>query len=236
MSGLRIGILACDALKDEIESLTEGLNGVIAKEYLDFGYHLDPPLMRKVLVDKINTLEGKVDLVFLGYAYCQSLRGLPEEVRVPVVMLEQEDCIACLLGPEEYSNQKRCGKITWFYPSGWAKYGAEGMVRLFKLDIMRQEGYEPEYFLKMMFEGFSRCLFIDTGEGNVSASEENSVQFAQKLGLKHERTKGTLHNLRGAWGKACALAIETEIRRGSDELAKCAPVFAYDIEKMIGGG
>jgi len=171
---LRIGIIACDALKDEIEALTRGSQDVVAREYLDFGYHLDPPRMRQVLMDKVNSLAGKVDLVFLGYAYCQSLKGLPSALAVPTVMLEYEDCIACLLGPDMYTSQKHRGKITWFYPSGWAKYGIEGLIRLFKLDSMRHEGYEPEYFLKLMFNGFSRCLFIDTKEGGIATSEANS--------------------------------------------------------------
>ncbi len=208
---MQIGIIACDALKDEIEALTRGSQDVVTREYLDFGYHLDPPRMRQILVDKVNSLAGKVDLVFLGYAYCQSLKGLPSALAVPTVMLEYEDCIACLLGPDMYASQKHRGKITWFYPSGWAKYGIEGLIRLFKLDSMRHEGYEPEYFLKLMFNGFSRCLFIDTKVGGIATSEANSHQFARVLGLEHDRTSGTLNNLEETWNKVLSKAAALEL-------------------------
>lgn len=212
---MRIGIIACDALKDEIEALTSDSQDVVVREYLDFGYHLDPPRMRQILAEKVNSLAGNVDLVFLGYAYCQSLKGLPSDLAVPTVMLEYEDCIACLLGPDKYANHKHRGQITWFYPSGWAKYGLNGLIQLFKLDSAHDQGYEPEYFLKLMFDGFSRCLFIDTKVGDIAASEINSRQFAKMLGLEHDRTAGTLRHLEAVWNQVRSKAIEMERSRGS---------------------
>jgi hypothetical protein len=206
----RIGVIACDALRDEIELLLRSLHGIVYKEYVDFGHHLNPPEMRRILVEKVNALEGRADAVFLGYAVCQSLQGLPDEVNVPTVMLECEDCIAALLGPDRYSREKHCGQITWFYPSGWAKYGMEGVVQLFHLDSAREQGYEPTYFLKLMFDGFKRCLFIDTGAGDMQKCECNSRRFAKTLDLRHESTIGTLAHLSAALAQTREIALEIE--------------------------
>ncbi len=232
---MRIGIIACDALKDEIEALTRDTQDVVIREYLDFGYHLDPPRMRQILTEKVNSLAGKVDLVFLGYAYCQSLKGLPSELTVPTIMLEYEDCIACLLGPDEYARQKHKGKITWFYPGGWAKYGLEGLTQLFKLDSLRNQGYESIYFLKLMFDGFSRCLFIDTKVGDIALSEANSRHFANKLGMEHDRTEGTLCNLEEVWSRVRSKTIELEMLQEPEILAKNNEHILNDSQSELSG-
>lgn len=196
---MRIAIVACDALREEIEAVTAGDEEVIFREYLDFGYHLDPETMKKTLMAKVNSLEGKVDVVFLGYAHCQALKGLPLRLNVPTVMIEHEDCIAALMGTEQYHGQKKNGGITWFYPSGWAIYGKDGMNKLFHLDSVKGQGYSPEDVLKLMFDGFSRCLFIDTGQGDIDKALERSKEFATCLGLRHEETDGSLEVIRQRW-------------------------------------
>lgn len=201
---MKIGILGCDAIKGELEIVTAGDPDVVYREYLEFGLHLQPDDLKKVILEKLNSLPTEVDVVFLGYGYCQALQGLPQQVNVPIVMLEYEDCIAAMLTTEKYHAEKKNGGITWFYPAGWAVNGMPGMIKLFRLDTA--EGYAPEYFLKMMFDGFSRCLFIDTGIECTKTCEEHSKELAKVLNLRHERITGNLDALRIAWNQTKALA------------------------------
>jgi hypothetical protein len=210
---VRIGILGCDAIKDELELVTAGDPDVVYREYLEFGLHLRPDDLKKAILEKLQHLEGQVDVVFLGYGYCQSLKDIKEQVRVPVVMLEYEDCIAAMLTTERYHSEKKNGGITWFYPAGWAKNGMPGIVRLFDLDCMSAEGYAPEYFLKMMFDGFSRCLFIETGAGDTPSCRCHSEHFANALQLRHESTMGSLDLMRDAWSQVrCVASSMKELR------------------------
>jgi len=208
---MRIGILGCDAIKDELEQITAGDPDVVVREYLEFGLHLHPDDLKKVIVEKLGTLEGKVDLIFLGYAHCQSLKGIQACCGTPVVMLEHEDCIAAMLSTDRYHAEKNSGGITWFYPAGWARYGMPGIISLFELDRVDTGEYPPEYFLRMMFEGFSRCLFIDTGTGDVPACKCQSERFARMLDLRHEEARGSLDLMREAWAQVKALASEMEV-------------------------
>ena len=105
-------------------------------------------------MEKLGSLPVEVDALFLGYGHCQALKGLPQQTKVPVVMLEHEDCIAALIATERYHHEKNNGGITWFYPAGWAVNGMSGMIRLFDLDRKIEEGYEPEYFLKDIVRWF----------------------------------------------------------------------------------
>lgn len=207
---MRIGILGCDAIRKELEIVTADDPDVVYREYLEFGLHLHPDDLKKAIVEKLSSLPTPVDVVFLGYGYCQALKGIQLEVEVPVVMLEYEDCIAAMITTDRYHQEKNNGGITWFYPAGWAINGMPGIVRLFNLDCMESEGYAPDYFLKMMFDGFNRCLFIDTGIDCSEECRKNSECFATSLGLRHECTKGSLDLIREAWVSTKKAAAEIE--------------------------
>ncbi|HSV42390.1 MAG TPA: DUF1638 domain-containing protein [Methanomassiliicoccales archaeon] len=196
---MRIGVLGCDAIRNELEIIIADDPDVVYREYLEFGLHLRPDELKRTILEKIRSLPVDVDVLFFGYVYCQALKGLPELVDVPVVMIEHEDCIAAMLTTERYHHEKRNGGITWFYPAGWAANGLPGMIRLFNLDCKEVAEYPPKFFLGMMFDGFSRCLFIDTGIECVRQCQENSEHFAQMLGMRHETTKGSLDLIQNAW-------------------------------------
>jgi hypothetical protein len=213
---MRIGILGCDAIRHELEIVTAGDPDVVYREYLEFGLHLHPVDLKKTIMDKIEALPVEVDVLFLGYGHCQALQGLPAQVKVPLIMLEHEDCIAALMSTERYHYEKNNGGITWFYPAGWAEKGLPGLVQLFHLDCMEQEGYEPDFFLMMLFEGFSRCLFIDTGIECVEQCRNNSESLASTLGLRHESTMGSLDLIREAWHLVKAKGSEIEGSRGEE--------------------
>jgi len=183
---LRIGIVACDILKREIELMTKDDPDIVHREYLEFALHTDSAYLKTTVKDKVNSLKGKVDAVFLGYAICQSLRDLTKEVEVPTAMLESDDCIGAFITPSEYEKEKRKCTGTWFSSPGWAELGIEGAIKELHLDSMKDQGYDPMYFLTMLFEGYSRCLYIYTGVDNEEQYKDKSEGFAKSLKLRHE--------------------------------------------------
>ena len=50
---------------------------------------------------------GKVDAVFLGYAVCQSLKGIVDILPIPSVMLDADDCIGVFLTPANTRRKRR---------------------------------------------------------------------------------------------------------------------------------
>ena len=72
---MRLGIVACDILKKEIEFLTKNDPDFTYREYLEFALHENPPEMKRVIIEKVNSLKGQVDAIFLGYAICNSLEN-----------------------------------------------------------------------------------------------------------------------------------------------------------------
>jgi len=202
----RLAIIACEILKPELEKLTEGWDDVVHKDYLEFALHVDAEKLKATVQDKVNALEGQVDAVFLGYAVCQSLSGITNHLKVPSVMLEGDDCIAAILGPVEYARQKSLCGGTWFNTPGWALRGIDGAVKELHLDALVDQGYEPKYFLDMLFENYELCVYVDTDVGDAEHYEDLSRKFADELGLRHENRPCGTKNLSRFLNRARELA------------------------------
>ena len=200
---MRIGIIACEIFKEEIEFLTKDDPNFVHREYLEFALHDNAKNMRKVITKTVNDLEGKVDAVLLGYAICQSLQDIHSELKVPTVMFPGDDCIEVLLGTEEYKKERKKCIGTWFSTPGWAVQGAEGMIKAFHLDCV--EGFEPSYFLQIFFESYERCLHIDTGIGKSEEYTKMSRDLAEQLKLRLECRSCKLINIEDAVAKVKGL-------------------------------
>ena len=212
MSSVRIGIVACEIFKHELEELTKNDQEVVAKEYVEFGLHVYPEDLRKMLIEKVNSLDGRVDAVFLGYGTCQSLKNVPSQVKVPTIALPVDDCISALITPSEYAKEKSVCTGTWFTSPGWAEIGKEGMIKNLHLDCMKDQGFPPEMFLTTIYESYSRSLFIDTGVPEAGRFKQLSEEFAQEINLKHDCREGTLEILEEGLTRTKELAIKTKTK------------------------
>ena len=89
--------------------------------------------MKDTILDRINEMKERVDVIFLGYGYCHSLKGIEEEVDIPVFLPQYDDCIAMLLGPERYAAEVKKEAGTWFMTPGWAEISAEMVIKELRL-------------------------------------------------------------------------------------------------------
>ncbi len=89
---MRIGVVACESFRKEMDLITEGDPDIVHKEYLEFGLHSYPQDLKRAVVEHVNALAGKVDAVFLGFGTCNSLKDVCKELVVPTVTIEADDC------------------------------------------------------------------------------------------------------------------------------------------------
>jgi hypothetical protein len=203
MSG-QIGVVACETFKREIEHLLEGQDDDVAfKEYLEFGLHEHPEELKRAVVEKVNSLKGKVDAVFLGYGICQSLKGITSKMEVPTVMLEEDDCVGVLITSGEYEKERKKCAGTWYATPFFCEKGESWFDKKLNKELgeeqaktLEAQGYDTMWFLHQLFDGYSRALFIDTRVGDREYFESLSKRFADKLNLRHECRDGTLDVLR----------------------------------------
>ena len=202
---MRLGIVACDILKPEIEFLTKDDPDFIHREYLEFALHEYSDILKAKVIETVNSLEGKVDAVLLGFATCQSLDGITEQVRVPSVRLPGADCIDALLTSPEYNREKSVCSGTWFVSPGWAEAGVEGLMKEFHMDECPD--IDMDIVMGMLFGSYERCLFIDSGIGNTEYYREKSEQVARDLNLRHDCRTCNIDAIRDAIKKVKDLAL-----------------------------
>jgi hypothetical protein len=106
--------------------------------------------LRKALVEQINEMAERVDAIFLGYGFFQSLQGIDDECSVPVILPQVDDCISLLLSPE---------------------VGFEMVIKELHLDRVIKYGKDPMEMASRLFTHYRCGLFIDTGVGEQAASE-----------------------------------------------------------------
>ncbi len=188
---MRIAVIACDMIKHEIARLIEGDPDITEVVYLEAALHIYPEKMRDALVEQIDALEGKVDAVFLGYGYCQSLKDIDKLVKVPTVLPPYDDCIMFMLTPERYSKEIEHEVGTWFMSPGWAEVGAHMVIKELKLDRAAKYGRDPMEMAKRLFTHYKRGLFFNTGmpADELEPYREKAKRFCSDFSLEFEETE-----------------------------------------------
>jgi len=195
---MRIGVVACESFRKEMDLLTEGDPDIVHKEYLEFGLHSYPQDLKMAVVEHVNALLGKVDAVFLGFGTCNSLKDVGKELSVPTVTIEADDCVGALLTNEGYAREKKVCAGTLFAIPFISEMGIEYFEKELdsKMPDHEQLGVDAQWFLDNLFEGYSRLLHVDTGVGDAEALQRRSRGMAERLDLRYEERQGTLQVLK----------------------------------------
>lgn len=185
---MRIGVIACDMIKRELEKILPDFPEVTHVIWLESALHVYPERMKQTIVERINEIKGEVDVIFLGYGYCQSLKGIEAEVDIPVILPPYDDCLAILLTPERYAEEKKKEIGTWFMTPGWAEIGAELVIKELHLDRAAKYGKDPMALAKRLFTHYRRGLYVDTGVGENEVFLELAEKFCRDFNLALEST------------------------------------------------
>jgi hypothetical protein len=185
---MRIGVIACDMIKRELEKVLPNYPEVTEIFWLESALHVYPERMKATIIERINEMKERVDVVFLGYGYCQSLKGIEDEVDIPVILPQHDDCLAILMTPERYAEEKKKEVGTWFMTPGWAEIGAEMVIKELHLERARKYGKDPMALAKRLFTHYRRGLYIDTGVGDNDYFLEKAAQFCKDFDLVLEKS------------------------------------------------
>jgi hypothetical protein len=188
---VRIGVVACDMLKRELDLVIQGDPDISEVIYLEAALHVYPEKMKAAIIEQIESLADQVDVVFLGYGYCQSLKGIEDEVSVPVVLPQHDDCISIMFTPERYAEETKREVGTWFMNPGWAEVGAQMVIKELKLERAARYGKNPMDMAKRLFTHYRRGLFIDTGVGDLTEFRVLAHKFCDDFSLEYEETTAT---------------------------------------------
>lgn len=188
---MRMGIIACSMLRQELEQVLVKVDWQPEIVYLDAALHIKPQNLRAILIEEIKRMAAgpqPVDAVFLGYGFCQSLEGIDRECPIPVILPQVDDCIVLLLGPERYAAEVKKEAGTWFMTPAWAEVSAEMVIKELHLDRATRYGKDPMEMAKHLFTHYRRGLYIDTGVDGQEDKQIAANKFCEDFNLVLEQT------------------------------------------------
>ena len=204
---MAIGIIYCETLESEIKAIAAGIPGVLHFECMPWGLHIEPERLLAEVRNKITALQGRVDVIVLGYGRCQAFDRLGNTFKVPILRPEAEDCIGVLLGQQRYEAELQRQPGTWFLSPGWTRMGTDFVFRELQIHHVKGKDIDPLELARRLLEGFSRALYIDIELGrNKKDLAGKARRIAIDLGLRLERTTGSCALLRDVLGQAMAIS------------------------------
>jgi hypothetical protein len=181
-------VIACATV---IEEMLPHLPEEVQHEVLDFGLHLRPENLKKVLQEKIDEASRNADVLLLGYGLCSmAVVGL-KATTATLVIPRTDDCIAIFLGScNAYKEQARKEPGTYYLTKGWIEVGDTPFDE-HKLLIEKYGQEKAERMTRLLLKNYKRLAFINTGQYEIEKYREYSKKTADEFGLRFEEIDGS---------------------------------------------
>ena len=181
-------VIACATVIEEIQPF---LPGDVSFEVLDFGLHLRPEGLRKVLQEKINEASQSADVLLLGYGLCSmAVVGLQART-AHLVIPRVDDCIAIFLGScAAYKKQAKQEPGTYYLTKGWIEAG-DTPFEEHKLLIEKYGEEKAKRMTGLMLKNYKRLAFINTGQYEIEHYQAYARKTAEQFNLRYEEIEGS---------------------------------------------
>mgnify|MGYP003383430613 CR=1 FL=1 len=183
----RVVVLACATV---IEEMRPFLPPHYTAQVLDFGLHIRPDELRRVLQETINEVGDKADTILLGYGSCsRAVIGL-SSAHATLVVPKTDDCIAIFLGSRaEYVKQARSEPGSYYLTKGWIEVGDTPFSEHERM-VLRYGQARADRIINLMLKNYKRLAFINTGVYEIERYREHARMTAEKFGLRFEEIEG----------------------------------------------
>lgn len=219
---MRVGLIYCAVLEDEIEHFAAACPSVVATEKLAQGLHNDPPRLRVEAQRAVDALEAahELDAIALGYGLCsRGTEGVAAK-RAKLVVPRAHDCITLLLGSKErYGEYAKQFPGTYWYSGGWNRHhippGPERAEKL-RAQYVEKYGEEDADFLmeseQHWMQTYERATFVATDVSAAPKDIDYTADCAKWLGWNFDVQRGDLGLIRalveGPWDDDRFLVLE----------------------------
>jgi hypothetical protein len=196
----RTKIIACATVIEEM--LPHLPTGVEAK-VLDFGLHINPKELKRILQETIDGMVPEADTILLGYGLCsQAVVGLRAN-DCTLVVPKVDDCIAIFLGSyTAYREQSRAEPGTYYLTKGWIEAGDSPFAEYDSL-VERYGEEKAQWLMSQMLKNYTRLALINTGQYELERYRAYARYTAERWGLRYEEIPGSdaliVRMLYGPW-------------------------------------
>ena len=185
---MRRRVIACATVIEEMQPF---LPPDVPAEVLDFGLHLNPHELKRVLQEKIDAASQTADVIILGYGLCSmAVIGL-QATTATLVVSRSDDCIAIFLGScAAYKQQTSQEPGTYYLTKGWIEVGDTPFSEYEKLAEKYGEA-KAMRMMKLMLKHYTRLAFINTGVYNIDHYRDYARRTSEKFALRYEEIDGS---------------------------------------------
>lgn len=181
-------VIACATVIEEMLSL---LPDGVAHEVLDFGLHLRPKELKRVLQEKIDEASRDVDVLLLGYGLC-SMAVVGLQARTAYLVIPRvDDCIAIFLGScAAYQAQAKKEPGTYYLTKGWIEAGDTPFEEHKQL-VTKYGETRANRMTGLLLKNYTRLGFINTGQYDIDRYRDYARETAGQFGLRFEEIEGS---------------------------------------------
>ncbi len=186
--GARRRVIACATVIEEMQPF---LPADVPSEVLDFGLHLKPQELKRVLQEKIDEASQHSDVIILGYGLCSmAVVGL-RATTATLVVSRSDDCIAIFLGScAAYKQQASQEPGTYYLTKGWIEVGDTPFSEHAKL-VDKYGEAKVMRMMKLTLKNYTRLAFINTGNYNLEHYRDYARRVGEKFDLRYEEIDGS---------------------------------------------
>ncbi|MDR3577974.1 MAG: DUF1638 domain-containing protein [Anaerolineaceae bacterium] len=186
--GLRRRVIGCATV---IEEMLPFIPADIPYEILDFGLHLNPGELKKILQEKIDQTSQNADVLMLGYGLCSlavvNLRATTATLIIPRV----DDCISVFLGSARaYKEQSSKEPGTYYLTKGWIEVGDSPFEEFPRL-VEKYGEQKAARMIHLSLKNYTRLAFINTGNADLTRYQDYGRKNAAQFNLRYEEIDGT---------------------------------------------
>lgn len=186
--GARRRVIACATV---IEEMLPFIPADVPYEVLDFGLHLKPQELKRVLQEKINEASQTVEVILLGYGLCSlAVVGL-RATTATIVTSRSDDCIAIFLGScDAYKQQASKEPGTYYLTQGWIEVGDTPFSEYERL-VEKYGAARADRMIQLTLKNYTRLAFINTGQYEIERYRDYARQTSAKFNLRYEEIDGS---------------------------------------------
>jgi hypothetical protein len=184
----RTKIIACATV---IEEMLPHLPTGVEPQVLDFGLHVNPQELKRILQETVDAVAPEADTILLGYGLCsQAVVGLRAN-GCTLVVPRVDDCIAIFLGSGvAYREQFRAVPGTYYLTKGWIEAGDSPFAEYDSL-VERYGEEKAQWLMGQMLKNYTRLALINTGQYELERYRAYARNTAERWGLRYEEIPGS---------------------------------------------
>lgn len=179
---MKVKILACETLRDEIESIIQKNNLDFEIIWLESGLHDTPKKLHECIQEELDSING-CDRLLMAFGRCGNsilnLKTGDYETVIPKV----EDCISLFFDSDKARNDYGREHAAIYLTEGWLR-GESNIISEYNHLLEEYDEETAKDIMEMMYGHYKELALLDTGVYPIDRLLEKTEDVEKIIGLK----------------------------------------------------